>query len=85
MTLRATVERFEAAGLPVVSIIAASLDDWDRYQTLHWRSCEEWLAANPEHIEAAEPRAQHPHFKVRYLRVERGLLGWAILVGAKPR
>ena len=47
-TLADTVLIFETSGLPVVSVIAASEDDWDRYETLHWRAVEEWVAANPE-------------------------------------
>jgi hypothetical protein len=39
---------FETSELPVVSVIASSEDDWD-YETLHWRTVEEWLAANPGH------------------------------------
>ena len=34
-------------GLPVVSVIASSEDDWDRYETLHWRAVEEWLRRIP--------------------------------------
>lgn len=33
-TLEGTVVVFETAGLPVVSVIASSKDDWDRYETL---------------------------------------------------
>ena len=36
VTLLQTIGRFEAAGLTVVGLIDASLDDWDRYQSLHW-------------------------------------------------
>jgi hypothetical protein len=31
-----TVERFRTAELEVVALIDASLDDWDRYESLHW-------------------------------------------------
>ena len=47
-TLADTVVIFETSGLPVVSVIASSEDEWDRYETLHWRAVEEWLAANPD-------------------------------------
>jgi len=84
LDLHGTVERFESSGVPVISLIAASGDDWDRYQSLHWRACEAWLAENPQHREADDLRATHERHKAHYLRVARSLLGWAILVGAKP-
>jgi SAM-dependent methyltransferase len=82
-SLEGTVTVFETDGLPVVSVIASSEDDWDRYETLHWRSVEEWLAANPKDPEAAELRARHEQYKRTYLRFGRELLGWAIFVGWK--
>ena len=53
--LAATVERFQSAGLALTGLIAASEDDWDRYESLHWRALEEWLAATPR----ASGRAGH--------------------------
>jgi len=83
-TLAGTVLIFETSGLPVVSVIASSEDDWDRYETLHWRAVEEWLAANPEDVDAAEIRSRHEQHKRTYLRHGREYLGWAIFVGWKP-
>jgi hypothetical protein len=60
-------------------MIAASDDDWDRYESLHWRAIEEWLA---EHTDE-EFRAQHERFRRDYLGAQRALLGWAIFVGRK--
>jgi SAM-dependent methyltransferase len=77
--LERTVERFEEAGLAVVTIVAASEDDWDRYVTLSWRAVEEWLA---EHDDEAV-RRQYEEAKQTYLRSQRELLGWAVFVGWK--
>jgi SAM-dependent methyltransferase len=74
-----TVERFEQAGLPVVTVIAATEGDWDRYVTLSWRAVEEWLAEHDDD----EMRRQYEEHKQRYLRWQRELLGWAIFVGWK--
>jgi cyclopropane fatty-acyl-phospholipid synthase-like methyltransferase len=82
-TLEGTVAIFETGGLPVVSVIASSEDDWDRYETLHWQAVETWLAANPDDPDAADTRARHEHWKRNYLRHQRELLGWAIFVGWK--
>jgi SAM-dependent methyltransferase len=80
-TLEGTVLVFESVGLPVVSVIASSEDDWDRYETLHWRAVEQWLAANSGDPDAADIRARHEHWKRTYLRYGRDYCGWAIFVG----
>jgi hypothetical protein len=82
-SLEGTVQIFEASGLPVVSVIASSEDDWDRYETLHWHVVERWLAENPDDADASEIRAHHERSRRTYLRHGRDLLGWAILVGWK--
>ena len=82
-TLEGTVVIFETSGLPVVSVIASSEDDWDRYETLHWQAVEVWLAANPADPDAPEIRSRHERAKSSYLRYQRDYLGWAIFVGWK--
>lgn len=82
-TLEGTVTIFETSGLRVVSVIASSEDDWDRYETLHWQAVESWLAENPDDPDAPDIRARHERNKRTYLRYQRDLLGWAILVGWK--
>jgi SAM-dependent methyltransferase len=82
-TLEGTVAIFETSGLPVVSAIASSEDDWDRYETRHWQAVERWLAASPGDPDAPEIRARHEREKRTYLRHGREYLGWAIFVGWK--
>ena len=82
-SLEGTVTILESGGLATVTVIASSEDDWDRYETLHWRACEEWLATNPDDPDAAEIRVRHDRDKQTYLRFGRELLGWAIFVGWK--
>jgi precorrin-6B methylase 2 len=79
-----TVERFESAGVELVSLIAASEDDWDRYESLHWSTLDEWLAANPGHPQAEEFRERGRNYRDRYLRWTRDLMGWAVFVGRVP-
>lgn len=83
-TLDGTVSIFETEGLPVVSVLASSDDEWDRYETLHWQSVERWLVENPDDPEAEAIRARHEQHKWNYLRFRRELMGWAIFVGWKP-
>jgi SAM-dependent methyltransferase len=78
--LRETVERAESAGVRVVSLIASSHDDWDRYESLHWQTLDRWLEANPDHPDADEFRARGAAYRDRYLRWQRAVLGWAIFV-----
>jgi len=79
--LRETVTRFENAGLALTGLIAASDDDWDRYESLHWRAIEEWLAENDD----ADVRAVHEQRRENHLRGgRRSGLGWAMFVGRKP-
>jgi SAM-dependent methyltransferase len=78
-----TVERFQSGGLALTGLIAASEDDWDRYESLHWRALEEWLAERPEHPDAAAMRTRHLAARDNYLRSQRARLGWAIFAGRK--
>ena len=78
--LEETVERFTARGLTLTGLVAASVDDWDRYESLHWEALDDWLAQNPDHPQAEEFHARGAAHRRRYLRWERALLGWAILV-----
>lgn len=81
--LAATVERFQSAGLALTGLIAASEDDWDRYESLHWRALEEWLAEHPEHPDAVAMCERHTAARDDYLRSQRARLGWAIFAGRR--
>ncbi len=81
VTLQATAERLEAAGFATTGIVAASEDDWDRNESLHWRAIEEFLEQQPDAPD--EIRATHRRRRQDYFRYERTLLGWAIFVGRK--
>ena len=83
-SLEGTVTIMESGGLRVVTVIDSSEDDWDRYETLHWRACEEWLAEHSADPDAADIRARHERYKRTYLRHGREYLGWAIFVAWKP-
>jgi SAM-dependent methyltransferase len=78
-----TVDVIERAGLAVVALIASSLDDWDRYETLHWQAAEEWLREHPDDPAAAAIEEQHREYRRRYLEHRRDLLGWALFAGLK--
>ena len=83
VTLVETVQRFESGGAELVTVIASSPDDWDRYESLHWSTLEEWLHENPDHEDAARFREMGRRYRDDYLRWQRDLLGWGIFVGRK--
>ncbi|HET8556341.1 MAG TPA: hypothetical protein VFL58_03425, partial [Gaiellaceae bacterium] len=80
LPLPETIVRMESTGVRVVSLIASSEDDWDRYESLHWLALDEWLAENPDHPQAGEFRARGAAARSRYLAWERAVMGWAICV-----
>jgi SAM-dependent methyltransferase len=77
--LEETVARFTVGGLALTGLIASSVDDWDRYESLHWRALEAYLAEHDD----AEIRERHERSRTDYLHWERRLLGWAIFAGLK--
>lgn len=77
--LPSTVARFEDAGLDLVGLVAASTDDWDRYESLHWRAAVEEIAAGADETFVM---THHEHVDRHLWR--RSQLGWAIFVGRKP-
>lgn len=76
--LTGTVGRLEAAGATLTGVIASSDDDWDGYESLHWRAIEEWIQENPAAPEVAELRRQNLQRRAEYLEERRERLGWAI-------
>jgi SAM-dependent methyltransferase len=83
VSLAETVQTLENARLAAVGLIAASRDDWDRYESLHWRAVEDWLDEHPGDPEAPAIRGEHEDHRRRYLETTRDLMGWAILVGRR--
>lgn len=82
--LAETVERLESAGVELVSLIPSSTADFDSYESLHWLTLEEWLAANPDDPDAEAFRERGRRHRDRHLRWRRDLLGWAIFVCRVP-
>ena len=68
-----TVARFEAAGIDLTGMVAASEDDWDRYKSLQWRTAVE--TGGDEVMES------HLSRRASYLSARRAELGWAIFTG----
>jgi SAM-dependent methyltransferase len=84
VALRETVAKIEAAGLALEGVIASSEDDWDHYESQHWRAVEEWLADNPRDPDATDIRQRHEEARDHYLSFQRELMGWAIFAARRP-
>ena len=84
VSLPETADRIEGRRLRLVGMIGSSTDDWDRYESLHWRAIEDWLAEQPDDdSEMQETRSANDEHKKLYLE-RRESLGWAIFVARKP-
>lgn len=79
VSLSETGAKVERHGLSLTGLISSSTDDWDRYESLHWRALEDWLAEN----EDEEIRSAYEEHKRNYL-VRRDAFGWAMFLARKP-
>jgi SAM-dependent methyltransferase len=78
--LHGLVSALESNGLTLTGQILASQDDWDHYESQHWRAAWEWADLHPTHPERGELLARVAADRERYLRWERRSLGWGIFV-----
>jgi cyclopropane fatty-acyl-phospholipid synthase-like methyltransferase len=68
-----------AAGFRPAWIETASEQEWEEFESGYQADEEEWLAAHPDHPEAAEIRQRVDEHRSYWLRGYRGLLGLAYL------
>ena len=67
-------------GFDVETIVRASQEDWDRYQSSNWDGLLRWIEANPDHPERNQV-IDHLHAsQEEYFRYMRKYFGWAIYV-----
>lgn len=77
-------EAGESRGLELVSTIASSPDDWDRYEGLQWLAAAEHARRHPDDADLPELRERVAREKRAYLRWGREALGWAICLFRLP-
>lgn len=80
-TLARRYEQLAAAGMELIGLSVASVDDWDHYTSLMWSAVKRWAALNPDHPDRAEVLAKMLEGQRKYLNWERENLGWAVMVG----
>lgn len=73
----------EARRFDLTGLVASSEDDWDHYESQHWRVAANFLAAHPDDPDAAEIEAKTGADRARYLAEERACFGWAVFVARK--
>ncbi|MCX2733144.1 methyltransferase domain-containing protein [Saccharopolyspora sp. NFXS83] len=71
----------EEFGVEVTGLVSASVDDWDRYESGHWKNVHSWVKRNPDHPDRHTVLADSRRFRNDYLTRERGSVGWSILIG----
>jgi SAM-dependent methyltransferase len=84
VSLAATHDRLEAAGMELVEMVLADGDSWDRYEASQWRTIDAWLAANPDDPDHAAMRNFLDSNRRAYLTWGRRYLGWGVFV-LRPR
>jgi SAM-dependent methyltransferase len=84
VSLAATVDRFDAAGLEVEEMIAADARGWERYEAAQWLAVARWLDANPDDPDSAAMRRFREVGRRNYVTWGRRYLGWAVFV-TRPR
>jgi cyclopropane fatty-acyl-phospholipid synthase-like methyltransferase len=82
-TLQEFVDLVASRGFEVTGMIAASDDDWDHYESPHWRAGLAWARAHAGEPEAETIRAQVAERRRLYLEEERDVFGWAIVVAER--
>jgi SAM-dependent methyltransferase len=80
-SLWTTVEKMRARGLMPRGIVESSIDDWNRYHSLHWQAGLDWALENPDSPDAR--RLTDPMGQRCDLEFDGRVLGWAILVARK--
>jgi SAM-dependent methyltransferase len=78
VSLSETAAKIERHGVTLIGLLSSSTDDWDRYESLHWRAVEDWLAENDDD----EIRRTSEEHKRNYL-ARRDAFGWAMFLARK--
>lgn len=79
-TLADTAALFQDNGFELLGIIDSTVQDWDHYESQHWRAAAVWATENPDHPQRDEFLSQSEAYKWEYLQVHRENLGWALFV-----
>jgi len=71
-------------GLTCVYTMASDLEDWDGYETPHWRAAAEYSDSHPDDPDLPEIMESTKKYRETYLRYGRDTVGWCLYVYRKP-
>ena len=79
-TFSETIAMLDTAPLDLVAAIDSSLDEWDRYESLHAYAANRWLRENPNHVDYDKFAKLARSFKRNHFFYDRDALGWSLFV-----
>lgn len=80
VSLEATLDRLETAGMRLVEMVSADQFGWERYEAPQWQAIDDFLSSNPDDPEAAALSDWASKNQRAYFRYGRRYLGWAVFV-----
>jgi SAM-dependent methyltransferase len=72
-------------GLTLLYTLAASHDDFDRYEALQWQAAERYAREHPEDPDVPELLSRQHEARDAYLQHGREALGWSLYLFQTPR
>ena len=82
-THHGNVKTCESLNLAPVYALDSSLEDWDKYEGLHWFAAREYAARHPEDPDLKEIVMRDSRDREDYLKYGRDSLGWAVYLSQK--
>jgi cyclopropane fatty-acyl-phospholipid synthase-like methyltransferase len=67
-------------GYEILSVIHASHEDWDEYESANWRGLAYWLEDNPHHPERKQVVDHLHQSQEEYFLYVREFIGWAVYI-----
>jgi hypothetical protein len=77
-SLWTTVAKMRERGLIPCGTVGSSIDDWNRYHSLHRRAALDWVLENPDSPDVAI--VMNPEGQRSDLEIDGRMIGWAIIV-----
>lgn len=82
-TLGQTLFTFDEARLELIDFVQSRVDDWDRYEGLHWRAVYDWILDNPNELVIDDLREWNANNRRLYMMFGRRYIGWGVFVLGK--
>ena len=80
VSLDATLDRFESAGMRLVEMVLANHYGWDRYEAAQWIAVDDFLCSNPNDSDAPALKEWISNNRHAYLKYGRRYFGWGVFV-----